>query len=39
MLGLFSNLKKIIFAKNSIALPGAILPTHIPEKTEFIAVE
>jgi hypothetical protein len=26
----------MIFAKNSMALPGAILPTQIPEKTDFI---
>ena len=37
--GLFSYLKKIILAKNSIALPGATLPTQIPEKTDFKAVE
>jgi hypothetical protein len=28
----------MIFAKNSMALPGAILPTQIPEKTDFKAV-
>ena len=39
ILGLLSGLKNMIFAKNSMALPGAILPTQIPENTDFKAVE
>jgi hypothetical protein len=38
-LGLLSGLKKTIFAKNSKALPGAMLPTQIPENIDFKAVE